>query len=199
MKNMTQNLQKLRTEIKSRLKTRKYREALEMALRNTEDQNIKDKLNKNLNYYSSLVEQLNEKKIDNSDFYYGINKIVAETLDAVDEIIGEPDDDWDFVDELTSSLKFNLVAQDDEQNYTKQHVVMTKVDNGKVSFEYEPDLNDGSEQNRSRLRIRKLYEQLNYYEQKLQETEDTKEQAKLSSIIKAININISEENKNLKV
>ena len=196
---MTQNLQNLRTEIKSRLKTRKYKEALEMALRNTDNEDIKDKLTKNLSYYSSLVEDLNEKKIDSNDFYYGINKIVADTLDAIDEIIGEPDNDWDFVDELTSSLKFNLVDREDEKKYTKQNVVMTKVDNGKVSFEYEADLNDPSEENSSRRRIRKLYEQLNYYEEKLQQTQDTKEKAKLHSIIKAININISEENKNLKV
>ena len=191
---MTQNF---RDKVKSKLKTRKYKEAIEIIKENTSVKSIHDNLNENLDYLSELEEKLKEKEIDTNDFYYGINKIVSKILDTVDKIVGEPDEDWDFVDELTSSLKFNLVDQSENEEFNQQNVVMTKVDNGQVSFEYEANLNDDSQTNKSRIRIRKLYEQLNYYEEKLELNDDNKEKAKIHSIIKAINLNISEENKKL--
>lgn len=195
---MTQNLQNLRAEVKLKLRARKYKDALNIVLQNAQDSQLKNKISENIDYLSKLQSELTDKKIDTNAFYYGINKIVSDTLDAVDEIIGEPDEDWDFIDELTSSLKFNLVDQSEKEQFNQQNVVMTKVEDGQVSFEYQPNLDDSSENNQSRIRIRKLYEQLNYYEEKLQTTDDMKEKAKLHSIIKAININISEENRNLK-
>lgn len=195
---MTQNLQNLRAEVKLKLRARKYKDALSITLQNAQNSQLKNKLSENIDYLSNLQSELTDKKIDTNAFYYGINKIVSDTLDAVDEIIGEPDEDWDFIDELTSSLKFNLVDQSEKEQFNQQNVVMTKVEDGQVSFEYQSNLNDSSENNQSRIRVRKLYEQLNYYEEKLQSTEDTKEKAKLHSIIKAINLNISEENRNIK-
>jgi len=190
-------IQNFRDKVKSKLKARKYKEAIEIIKENTNVQSIHDNLNENLNYLSELKEQLKEKEIDTNDFYYGINKIVSQILDTVDKIIGEPDEDWDFVDELTSALKFNLVDQSENEEFNQQNVVMTKVENGQVSFEYEANLEDDSKRNKSRIRIRKLYEQLNYYEEKLESKDDKKEKAKIHSIIKAINLNISEENKKL--
>ncbi|MEA3450737.1 MAG: hypothetical protein U9Q83_02405 [Bacteroidota bacterium] len=190
-------IQNLRNKVKSKLKARKYKDTIELIKENTNVQSIHDNLDENLKYLSELQENLKEKVIDTNDYYYGINNIVSQILDTVDKIIGEPDEDWDFVDELTSSLKFNLVDQTENEEFNHQNVVMTKVENGQVSFEYEANLEDDSKRNKSRIRIRKLYEQLNYYEEKLDLKEDNKEKAKIHSIIKAINLNISEENKKL--
>lgn len=186
---MTMKNKKLREEIKKEFLNHNYKSAIELTLEKTSDQEIKKKINKQINKLENIQKSLKNKEIDNESFYYGINEIVMEVLNTVDTITGEPDDDWDFIDELTSSLKYNLVDQDESEIYNSQ-VEMAKVqDDGKVVFEYE--LNEKDKDN-SFDTLKKLYQQLNYYEKKESETDDAAKKDEIRNIIDAIKTRISQ-------
>lgn len=186
---MTMKNKKLREEIKKEFLNHNYKSAIELTLEQTSDQETKKKINKQINKLENIQKSLKNKEIDNESFYYGINEIVMEVLNTVDTITGEPDDDWDFIDELTSSLKYNLVDQDESEIYNSQ-VEMAKVqDDGKVVFEYE--LNEKDKDN-SFDTLKKLYQQLNYYEKKESETDDAAKKDEIRNIIDAIKTRISQ-------
>lgn len=180
---------RLRKKIKGEILNHNYQTAIKIALNQTKNQEIKNKLNEQINKLENIQKKLKNKEIDNESFYYGINEIVMETLNAVDTITGEPDDDWDFIDELTSSLKYNLVNQDNSEIYNSQVEIAQVKDGGEVVFENEFDEND---KDNSFDTIKKLYQQLDYYEKKENETDDAAKKEEIRNIINAIKIRISQ-------
>ena len=184
------NKKQIREQIKKELLQHNYKKAINTALQNTDNQNIKTSLQNVLNKYEISVKELKNKQIDAQSFYYKMNEIVRDTLNNVDEIVGEPDDDWDFIDQLTSSLKFNLIESDDAQTSGEAAFAVRKKD-GSVVFNFEVEDNEKDENFKT---LEKLYKQLNYYEKKEQEEANPVEKEKLQDIIKAINIRISQLN-----
>jgi hypothetical protein len=189
-KNIKLNKKKqIREKIKEKLKKLEYKEAINTALKYCDNENDKIRLQKNLDKLNNIYDQLKNKQISNEKFYYSINNIVSDFLEIVDDIVGEPDDNWEFFDELSSSLKFNLVNQADE-DYSSQDVVFAFNLDGKIVFDYE---NEKIANDPKIVKLKKLYQQLSYYEEQMKQSNNEDEKAKFRSIIKAIEQRISEE------
>ena len=190
MINTMQNKKQIREKVKQELLRHNYKQAINTAIQYADNQKIRNNLQNILNKYEISVEELKNKQIDAQAFYYKMNEIVRDTLNNVDEIVGEPDEDWDFIDQLTSSLKFNLIDPDDAHNDGNAVFAVRKKD-GSVVFNFEIDETEKDENFKT---LEKLYKQLNYYEKKEQEATDPIEKEKLQDIIKAINLRISQLN-----
>ncbi len=190
MINTMQNKKQIREKVKQELLRHNYKQAINIAIQYADNQKIRGNLQNILNKYEISVEELKNKQIDAQAFYYKMNEIVRDTLNNVDEIVGEPDEDWDFIDQLTSSLKFNLIDPDDAHSDGNAVFAVRKKD-GSVVFNFEIDETEKDENFKT---LEKLYKQLNYYEKKEQEATDPIEKEKLQDIIKAINLRISQLN-----
>jgi len=181
----------LRDTIKEEFLNHNFKNAIKEALKHASDKDIKNNLHQQLNEIDAIKERLKKREISNEDYYYGMNKIVMETLSAIDNIVGDTDEDWDFIDELTSSLKYNLVDQDESDIYNSQVEIVKTKEDGKVVFEFEMDKKEKGENFEL---LKKLYQELNYYERKEEETENTEEKEKIHNIIDAIKNRISQVN-----
>ncbi|MBN2663344.1 MAG: hypothetical protein JXR68_06815 [Bacteroidales bacterium] len=177
----------IRQQIKEHLKNREYGEALNFLQNNCNKEETQQKVNSLMSNYKSIEQEMNRSSIDTTAYYYRINQVVMDTLDIADEIIGEPDEDWDFIDDLVSSLKFNLVDQTDDEKGSSE-IIAFEDDNAshvqnKQSQLYQVDVNE---------RINSLGKQLSKYEKLEQQALKSEEKAKYRDIIEAINSQIFE-------
>lgn len=177
----------IRKQIKEHLKNREYSEALNFLQNNCNKEETQQKVNSLMSNYKSIEQEMNTSSIDTTAYYYRINQVVMDTLDIADEIIGEPDEDWDFIDDLVSSLKFNLVDQTDIEEASSE-VSFFEDDNAshmqnRVPQQTQVDVNE---------RISSLSKQLSKYEKLEQQAEKSEEKAKYRDIIEAINSQIFE-------
>ncbi|MBN2891658.1 MAG: hypothetical protein JXL97_07315 [Bacteroidales bacterium] len=191
---MTEN-QNIRQNVKLYLKNRDYKKAIEYLDTHAETENVKNKISTNLSEYKTLEQKLNKSQIDNKSFFYGVNKVVMDILDIIDEITGEPENDWDFIDELNSTLKFNLV--DAPENGMKQQQDLHENSNNfdKIHLKKE-DIKD--QEISLKDTIRKLINQLHKYEEMEISATDAEERKRYHDIIDGINSQILSYSKKLK-
>ncbi len=191
---MNMNLN-IRKQVKEHLKKREYKKALNFLEDNcSENDKVYNKLKNTIAKYNNIEKEFREENIDSTSYYYKMNQIVMETLDITDEIAGEPsEEDWDFIDELVSSLKFNLVKKENE----KQDQLLEKTDKDAESSRKIKIRSEDKEKN-IKSKILKLAEQLNKYEEKELNVDNHHKKAKYRDIIDAINNQISEYLKELK-
>ncbi len=185
----------IRQQIKEHLRKREYNEALNFLDDNCQRPETKAKLSNIKQKFQNIENEMNKSSIDNTAYYYEINQVVMDTLDITDEIVGAQDEDWDFIDELVSSLKFNLVAQDKE---IKDSPSFFEKKSTASEFEATSQGNTTAETSEIMSKIVLLTKQLNKYEEKELNTTDSEEKAKLRNIIDALNSQISEYSKELK-
>ena len=190
---MTNN-QNIRQTVKHFLKNRNYKEAIEYLDRYTNNETVKYKISIKLSEYAVLEQKFVENQIDNKSFFYGINKVVLDVLDITDEITGELDNDWDFIDELNSTLKFNLV-----DNPKKEEIRQSITKEGKdVLNKQLSETEIIEEEKRLKDTIRVLISQLHKYEEMELSTEIPSEKKKYHEIIEGINSQILRYSKKLK-
>ena len=190
---MTEN-RNIRKTVKNHLKNRDYKKAIEYLDSYTNSESVRTKISIKLSEYTVLEQKFDKNLIDNKSFFYGINKVVLDVLDITDEITGEPEDDWDFIDELNSTLKFNLIENPQKNNM--QHritdesadVIEKNLTEAEI-IEQEKELKDI---------IRKLIGQLHKYEELELSSKNDEEKKKYHDIIEGINSQILSYSKRLK-
>jgi len=176
----------IRKEIKEHLKKREYTKALNFLHNSCNKIETQEKVISVLKNYEFIEQEMTKNSIDSTAYYYKINQVVLDTLDITDEIIGEPDDDWDFIDDLVSSLKFNLIDQSDFEEATSDKKII-KDENGS-SVEYSQS-NESSEA-KINEKINLLGKQLSKYEKLQREAKGAEEKVKYRGIVDAINSQI---------
>ena len=72
--------QDIRKEVKRHLKNRDYIKAIESLKPFAEQNHLKNKIHNNLSAYQNLEQELNSSKIDNTSFFYGINKMILDLI-----------------------------------------------------------------------------------------------------------------------
>lgn len=189
---MSMNLN-IRKQVKEHLKKREYKKALNFLEDNCSENNkAYNKLKNIIAEYNNIERQFSKENIDSTSYYYKMNQIVMDTLDITDEIAGEPsEEDWDFIDELVSSLKFNLVKKENQ----KQDQLLKKADK---DAESSHKIRSEDKEKNIKSKILKLAEQLNKYEELELNVDNHHQKAKYRDIIDAINNQISEYLKELK-
>lgn len=185
--------QDIRKVVKLHLKNRDYVKAIESLEPFAADTQLKKKIHNNLSAYQNLEKELNSSNIDNTSFFYGINKMVLDILDITDEITGNTDNDWDFIDELNSTLKFNLVDSPNSSFIVQEekHTINDIESSNTQKIESQDnELKRKKEEKIIKDNIRKLITQLHKYEEIELTTPDAEEKKKYRSIIEAINSQI---------
>lgn len=177
----------IRQEIKKHLKQREYVKAINFLQNNCNKEETKHKLNSVLKNYQHIEKEMNQSSIDSTAYYYKINQVVMDTLDLTDEIVGSTDEDWDFIDDLVSSLKFNLIdieqKEDNEQMLENNLNKASSINQYSTQSEIIDDINS---------KISLLSKQLEKYENLSQNAKSSEEVVKYQSIIQAINSQIFE-------
>ncbi len=182
----------IRKTVKQKLKNRKYEEALRFLMKLADNKDIIAELGQKLKLYERIKKQKDEDKISSEEFYYAINRIVVDVLGLLDKITGTSDDDLNFLDELSSSLKFNLIDPN-ESNFIERKKFLAQ---NQVKNQSDPLLEAPFKQKGRGERLEKLYQQLSFYEQKEQKEKNPDRKAKINDIIQAIYYEIDkEENK----
>ena len=178
----------IRKRIKEHLKNREYGEALNFLQNNCNKKETKDKLNNILRNYKQLEQKSNQSSIDATSYYYSINQVVMDTLDVTDEIIGEQDEDWDFIDDLVSSLKFNLL----EPDQTNSNVSFVKNQSTEDCITTQKQTESSAKEVSVNEKIVQLEKQLSKYEKLESSAKTDEEKTKYRDIIEAINSQIFE-------
>jgi hypothetical protein len=179
----------VRQIVKEKLKNREYQQALNFLSKVSDNQQVKDDIAKIINDIKTIKNQLEKKEINADKYYYAINKSVINTLDILDKVTGSSEEDLEFWDELSSSLKFNLVDSDEILNSKRP-----KSGIHKIKAQLDPMQNKFTPK-QAKKRIEKLYQQLSIYEQKEQKENNPEQKAKINEIIQAIYYEIEQEEK----
>ena len=182
----------IRFVVKQYLRNRDYKKAFEYLDSYSSDEKISSKILSNKSKYFSLQKEFQGKKIDNRKYFYGVSKVVMEMLDIVDEIEGKSDDDWDFIDELNSSLKFNLLEEQIDPS-NQQNVEQNDYSNKAFS-----DEEIKKEELKLKEIIRDLISQLHKYEELELLSEADEQKKKYHDIKEGINSQILSYSKRLK-
>ena len=189
---MTDN-RNIRQTVKHFLKNRDYKKAIKYLDEYTDNEIVKTKISKKLEQYSILEQKFDKNQIDNKSFFYGINKVVLDVLDITDEITGELEDDWDFIDELNSTLKFNLV---DNPEKLKQQEITPNIQDAIEEKMSETEIIE--EEKKLKDTIRQLIAQLHKYEEMELSAKTPEEKKKYHEIIEGINSQVLNYSKKLK-
>lgn len=187
--------QNIRHNVKLYLRNRDYKKAIEYLDTCADSDKVKSKISNNMTEYKSLEKQFNKSQIDNRSFFYGVNKVVMDILDIIDEITGEPENDWDFIDELNSTLKFNLVDAP-ENGMKQQEQMQDTADTLDISQMSQFELKE--QEIKLKDIIRKLINQLHKYEEMELSATDEEEKKRFHAIIEGINSQILSYSKKLK-
>ncbi len=178
----------IRKKIKEHLKNREYGEALNFLQNNCNKKETKDKLNNILQNYRQLEQKSSQSSIDATSYYYSINQVVMDTLDVADEIVGEQDEDWDFIDDLVSSLKFNLL----EPDQTNSNATFIEKQSTKDNITMQEQTENSTKNIPINEKITQLEKQLSKYEKLENNAKTSEEKTKYRDIIEAINSQIFE-------
>ncbi len=185
---MTDN-QNIRNTVKVLLRNRDYKKAIEYLSNYAENDKVKHKISNNLSEYNNLESRFNTSQIDNQSYFYAVNKFVVNILEITDEIVGVKDDDWDFIDEMSSNLKFNLV-EESQQMQTEINQMIDKelfLDLNETSAK-QLDFSKVKEQEKNlKDVIRKLSYLMHKYEELKLSAKTKEEEKKYHDIIEGIN------------